>query len=76
MKYAHVMAEHYLWGAPNTGITNLGIGEKTRWYAAITDHWPKNEHPSPTIEGWRITFTATPRVLKLSPRNVEILALR
>jgi len=73
MTYAKVVAEHYLWGVPNTGISDLGIADKTRWYVAITDHWPRGKHAGPTIEGWRITFTATPRVLKVSSRRVEIL---
>lgn len=71
--YAGIAAEQYLWGKARTEITQLYVEEKTRWYSALTNHWPRGGATKSTIEGWRITFTSAATHLKLTPRNVEIL---
>jgi len=53
------MADRSLWG-PRTQIKQVKVVGKSRWYASLTNRWPRGKNLDATIVGWEIAFLAKP----------------
>lgn len=59
LAFARLMAERSLWG-PRTQVEQVKVLGKSRWYASLTNRWPRGKNPDTTIVGWEIAFLAKP----------------
>jgi len=65
LAFVKIMADRSLWG-PRTQVNQVEVVGKSRWYASLTNRWPRGKNPEATIVGWEIVFLAKPSQV-LSP---------
>ena len=59
LAFIKIMAGRSLWG-PRTQVKQVEVVGKSRWYASLTNRWPRGKNPEATIVGWEIAFLAKP----------------
>ena len=59
LAFVKTMADRSLWG-PRTQVKQVEVVGKSRWYASLTNRWPRGKNPEATIVGWEIAFLAKP----------------
>ncbi len=59
LAFVKIMAGRSLWG-PRTQVKQVEVVGKSRWYASLTNRWPRGKNQEATIVGWEIAFLAKP----------------